>query len=282
MNTIGQLTEYAIRELKDTYNSYEVRSLCRIIFYDLLQYTNIDIHIKKNEILSESFAEKFTEIVRQLKTDRPIQYILGKTEFSGLTFQVNSATLIPRPETEELVLWVKEVLKPGHKLLDIGTGSGCIAISLAVLCPGTDIEGIDISSEAIRIAKQNAAFHQVEVNFHTADILHPGIYSGPEYDLLVSNPPYVRMSEKKEMHSRVTNFEPHTALFVPDTDPLLFYRQIALFGQEHLKTGGSLFFEINEALGQEMLHLLNNIGYTDTELKKDIFEKDRFVKAKKK
>lgn len=282
MNTIGRLTEYAIRELKDTYNSYEVRSLCRIIFYDLLQYTNIDIHIKKNEILSESFTEKFTEIVRQLKTDRPIQYILGKTEFSGLTFQVNSSTLIPRPETEELVLWVKEVLQPGHRLLDIGTGSGCIAISLAAFCPGIDTEGIDISPEAIRTAQQNAVFNQVEVNFHTADILYPETYSWPEYDLIVSNPPYVRLSEKKEMHPRVTDFEPHTALFVPDTDPLLFYRQIALFGQKHLKAGGSLFFEINEALGPEMLRLLEGTGYTDTELKKDIFEKDRFIKAKKK
>ncbi|MEG1738383.1 MAG: peptide chain release factor N(5)-glutamine methyltransferase [Odoribacter sp.] len=281
MNTIRQLSQYALQELKDSYPEYEIQCLCSIIYMDVLHFTNIDIHIRKNEILDESFINKFNEIILLLKSGHPIQYIIGETEFSGLKLNLNQSTLIPRPETEELVVWVKEAINSGQKILDIGTGSGCIAIALAKHCPEAQIVGIDISGEAIRVARQNAEKNQVGVQFMVRDILREECYHWGSYDIIVSNPPYVKESEKKGMESRVLDYEPHQALFVPDTDPLLFYRQVATFGQMRLKAGGLLFFEINEAMGKEMLALLENSGYREIELRKDIFGKDRMIKCKR-
>lgn len=279
MNTIRQLSQYALEELKDTYDTHEIRSICHIIFLDVLKYTNIDIHIRKNEILDESFVNIFFEIIRLLKTGHPIQYIIGETEFFGLKFRLNASTLIPRPETEELVLLSKDRLAPGRKVLDIGSGSGCIAISLASVCHEAHVTGIDIAEEAVEIARKNAIRNGVAVNFLIRDILHFDNDTWENYDLIVSNPPYVRNCEKQQMHPRVLDFEPHRALFVPDTDPLLFYRRIAEFGRKHLVPEGSLCVEINEALGQETAGLLEKLGYCNVIIKKDLFEKDRFILA---
>lgn len=279
MNTIHLLSQYALQELKDTYDTYEIRSLCNIIFQDVLQYTNIDIHIKKNEVLDESFVNNFFEIIRFLKAGQPIQYIIGETEFAGLKFRLNSSTLIPRPETEELVLLVKNHLIPGKRVLDIGSGSGCIAISLASMCPGAFITGVDIAPDAIAIARENAARNAVSVEFLIRDFLYFENDSWGNYDIIVSNPPYVRDCEKRHMHSRVLDHEPHRALFVPDSDPLLFYRKIADFGRQHLTPDGWLYFEINETLGAETANLLATRGYRNITIKKDVFEKDRFVSA---
>lgn len=279
MNTIRQLSQYALQELKDTYNPQEIQSICRIVFLDVLQYTKIDIHIRKNEILDESFVDKFFEIVRLLKIGYPLQYIIGETEFSGLKFGVNPSTLIPRPETEELVLLARERLAAGKKVLDIGTGSGCIAIALSAACPEAEVTGIDISPEAIETARANAVRNRVKAEFLIRDILHFETEAWQQYDLIVSNPPYVRESEKQEMQRHVLDHEPHRALFVPDSDPLLFYRRIAEFGCRYLASGGFLYFEINEALGKETAALLENYNYRQIHVVKDLFDKDRFVVA---
>ncbi len=279
MNTIRQLSQYALQELKDTYNPQEIQSICRIVFLDVLQYTKIDIHIRKNEILDESFVDKFFEIVRLLKIGHPLQYIIGETEFSGLKFGVNPSTLIPRPETEELVLLARERLAAGKKVLDIGTGSGCIAIALSAACPEAEVTGIDISPEAVETARANAVRNRVKAEFLIRDILHFETEAWQQYDLIVSNPPYVRESEKQEMQRHVLDHEPHRALFVPDSDPLLFYRRIAEFGCRYLASGGFLYFEINEALGKETAALLENYNYRQVHVVKDLFDKDRFVVA---
>lgn len=279
MNTIRQLSQYALQELKDTYNPQEIQSICRIVFLDVLQYTKIDIHIRKNEILDESFVDKFFEIVRLLKIGHPLQYIIGETEFSGLKFGVNPSTLIPRPETEELVLLARERLAAGKKVLDIGTGSGCIAIALSAACPEAEVTGIDISPEAVETARANAVRNRVKAEFLIRDILHFETEAWQQYDLIVSNPPYVRESEKQDMQRHVLDHEPHRALFVPDSDPLLFYRRIAEFGCRYLASGGFLYFEINEALGKETAALLENYNYRQVHVVKDLFDKDRFVVA---
>lgn len=279
MNTIRQLSQYALQELKDTYNPQEIQSICRIVFLDVLQYTKIDIHIRKNDILDESFVNKFFEIVRLLRDGHPLQYIIGETEFSGLKFGVNPSTLIPRPETEELVLLAKERLAAGKKVLDIGTGSGCIAITLSAACPESEVTGIDISPEAVETARANAVRNRVKAEFLIRDILHFETEAWQQYDLIVSNPPYVRESEKQEMQRHVLDHEPHRALFVPDSDPLLFYRRIVEFGCRYLASGGFLYFEINEALGKETAALLENYNYRQVHVVKDLFDKDRFIVA---
>lgn len=279
MNTIYHLSQYAVKKLKDTYTENEIRYICNLIFIDVLGYTNIDIHIRKNEVLDESFVNKFYEIVRLLESDVPLQYIIGSTEFSGLTFKLNSSTLIPRPETEELVMWIQEILNPGKTVLDIGTGSGCIAVSLAAFVPGIQVDAIDISRDAILYAGENARLNSASVNFSVRDILRYEQFSWRNYDVIASNPPYVRNSEKALMQPRVLNNEPHQALFVPDDDPLIFYRRIAAFGQEYLNPSGHIFFEINEALGEMTCRLMEDYGFTDIILRKDIHERDRFVRA---
>ena len=281
MNTMFDLQQYALQELKDTYTEHEIKVLCSLAFCKLLHCTNIEIHLNKYEFLAKSFIDKFLLVVEELKTDKPIQYILGETEFAGIDFQLNSETLIPRPETEELVMWIVESgVQPGASVLDIGTGSGCIIVSLGKLLKGVRLCGVDISPEAVRQAADNARRNGVEVKFEVRDILRYEEWEWPGFDVIVSNPPYVRESEKALMHDRVLNYEPSRALFVPDTDPLMFYRKIAEFGRDHLNRGGLLFFEINEALGKETVELLREMGYEDVELRKDINERERMVKAR--
>lgn len=281
MDTMFDLQQYALQELKDSYNEHEIKSLCSLIFCKMLHCTNIEIHLKKHEFLAKSFVDKFCAIVADLKTDKPIQYILGETEFAGVDFQLNSDTLIPRPETEELVMWMTESgLNSGMKVLDVGTGSGCIIVSLGKLVKGLLLHGVDISPEAVRLASDNARRNGVEVKFEVRDILRYEESEWPCFDVIASNPPYVRESEKALMHDRVLNYEPSRALFVSDDDPLLFYRKIAGFGLRYLKPGGWLFFEINEALGKETVHLLQDTGYREVELRRDINERDRMIRAK--
>ncbi|MCR9011701.1 peptide chain release factor N(5)-glutamine methyltransferase [Gabonibacter chumensis] len=282
MNTIFDLQQYAMQVLKDTYDEREIRSLCSLIFQYTLHYTNIEIHLKKHEQLDKSFINKFLQILEELKTDRPIQYILGETEFMGLCFKLNENTLIPRPETEEVVMRVVNsgICMP-IRLLDIGTGSGCIAIALAKQMEGLEAEGVDISMEAVRQAKENARINGVTVDFYVRDILRWREEKWPVYDVIVSNPPYVRFSERQFMHNRVLNYEPEQALFVSDEDPLVFYRTIADFAMSHLRSGGSLFFEINEALGNEMINLLSGMAYEEIKIEQDIHGKDRILWAKK-
>lgn len=281
MNTIRHLSQYALQELKDSYPEHEIQSICNVIYMDVLHFTNIDIHLRKNETLDESFINNFFEIVRLLKSGHPLQYIIGETEFSGLKFSLSSDTLIPRPETAELILWAKNYLGTHPKILDIGSGSGCIAITLAHDCPGATVTGIDISAGAMAIATCNAHRNGVQVEWLTRDILNYENDVWENYDLIISNPPYIRESEKPTMDSKVLAHEPARALFVPDNDPLIFYRRICEFGLDHLNAPGYLFFEINEALSTETVDLLETYGYHDVELRKDFYGKDRMVKGKK-
>lgn len=257
MNTMFKLQQYALQALKDTYSEHEIKTLCSLSFCKLLPGTNIDIHLKKYEFLDKSFIDKFMEIVEELKTNKPIQYILGETEFAGIDFQLNNDTLIPRPETEELVMWVVESgVYPGASVLDVGTGSGCIIVSLGKFLKDARLYGVDISPEAVQQAAENARRNGVKVMFEVRDVLHYENWEWPRLDVIVSNPPYVRESEKSLMHERVLDYEPARALFVPDGDPLIFYRKIAELGTRCLCSGGWLFFEINEALGKETVLLL--------------------------
>lgn len=224
-----------------------------------------------------------------LKKEQPLQYILGNTEFYGLPFNVNTHVLIPRPETEELVAWVLKQAKnreqtiENYRILDIGTGSGCIAVSLAKSLPKAKVYALDVSKEALKIAMQNAELNNVAIEFVEANILDMGAcdlgFKNLKFDIIVSNPPYVREQEKESMKPNVLNNEPHLALFVKDKDPLQFYKAITEFALGSLNEEGALFFEINEYLGNDMIQLLKKNHFDNIELKQDIFKKDRMVKA---
>lgn len=228
-------------------------------------------------------AERQNELdnaVQRLLKNEPIQHITGNVEFYGLSFKTDHRALIPRPETEELVDWiVRENSKPGLNILDIGTGTGCIAISLAKNMPDANVAAIDVSDEAIALATDNALLNRVEVNFLHQDILEQLL--DKTYDLIVSNPPYIPHNDKINMSANVLNYEPATALFVPDDDPLLFYRRIGELAIQKLSTGGSLYFEIHEAYGHEVRELLMDLGFGTVVLKKDLQGKDRMIKARK-
>ncbi len=226
------------------------------------------------------------DALNRLKQEEPIQYILGETEFYGLQFKVNNHVLIPRPETEELVEWViseSRDQKSEFRILDIGTGSGCIAIALAKNIPNAKVYALDISKEALKIAKQNAELNAVEVKFVEADILNVScdeyVSALQKFDIIVSNPPYVREQEKQLMKDNVLSNEPHLALFVKDENPLLFYNTISDFARATLNDKGMLFFEINEYLGNSMIQLLKEKRFKNIELKLDIFKKDRMIKG---
>ena len=279
--TLKELKSYFTEELSGLYPSEEMQSFFNILSEFFLKYTRFETVLKETEIISEENQQHFQNAITRLKQFEPIQYITGETEFYGLTFKVNQHTLIPRPETEELVSWVLEKLgnRPqhvSHEILDIGTGSGCIAISLAKNLSQANVSALDFSSDALQMAKLNAQTNCVPVDFFDMNILQakklPKIY-----DVIVSNPPYVRELEKDMMQPNVLSFEPHVALFVSDADPLLFYRKIAQLATQYLSPNGHLFFEINEYLSVSLTHLLESLGFKNIEMKQDIFGKDRMM-----
>ena len=211
----------------------------------------------------------------------PIQYVLGETEFFGLHFTVNDAVLIPRPETEELVQWMVEEIKHDSLILDIGTGSGCIAIALKHFLPDADVYACDIDEDSLEVATMNAENLGLKINFFPCDILKAE-KSDRKYHVIVSNPPYIPCSERKDVMNRVKDFEPERALFVEDSDPLIFYRKIAQFAQSNLFPGGNLFFEVHRDFGKACVQLLEDMSYVKIQLKKDIFGNERMVRAVKK
>lgn len=275
-----QNPKYFIKsELKDLYSPDEISSLTRLILEKEFAIPFADILACKFNHLSDAEMQKLTEIVGKLKNSEPIQYILGETDFFGLTFYVNGSVLIPRPETEELVQWVLESAenKP-IKILDIGTGSGCIAVTLAKKMPSAEVHAWDISEDALEVARKNAERNGVKVIFSKRDMLREPV-SDEKFDIIVSNPPYVTEVEKTEMQENVLNFEPHLALFVPDDNALVLYEKIANFALTNLNNGGQLFFEINRAKGADIARLLEEKGFKNIELRKDISGNERMVMA---
>ena len=284
MKTVKDVSAIFRNELAALYDTKEIDSLCMIVLADVTGTSSAKIKAFPELGIPAEQAERINKILIRLKAGEPVQYVLGHTEFYGLPFKVNPSVLIPRPETEELVEWA--ILSVGSSrltvgnILDIGTGSGCIAISLKKNLVDAQVSAIDISTEALKTGKENAELNDVNINFIEADILNQT--NSPltnHYTLIISNPPYVTLDDKKQMHTKVTDFEPHTALFVPENDPLIFYKAIADFALTHLKKGGLLFFEINESYGEQIVELLDNKLFKNIELRKDMSGKFRMVKA---
>ena len=280
---LSQLKINFIAQLQGVYDKEELHSFFYLLCDFFLQYSRFEVSMSQDTMVSETNIARFEKFLLRLKAQEPIQYILGTTEFYGLTFKVNEHTLIPRPETEELVDWVLSNLHDQDRvldILDIGTGSGCIAISLAKNIPRARVSGIDISEKTLEVAQENAVKNQVLVSFCKKDILQTTALKN-KYDVMVSNPPYVRQIEKKAMNANVLDYEPGVALFVPNEDPLLFYRKIARLAMMSLQTRGWLYFEINEYLSKEMDVLLKEIGFANIEIKKDFREVPRMIKCQK-
>ncbi len=278
-----QLLEFKnifFKELSDVYPQTEIQSFFNILIEFKLNLSRIEVALQPHFNIDKNELDFLQKALLNLKKQIPIQYIIGETEFYGLPFIVNKNVLIPRPETEELVSWIltSTPLSDQIKILDIGTGSGCIPISLAKNLPNAEIYALDISKEALKIAKKNALKNNVTIHFIEADILT--LNELPQYfDIIISNPPYVRELEKEQMRQNVLANEPHLALFVENENPLLFYDKIAELTKKYLTKNGKLFFEINQYLGNETIELLQSKGFKNIQLKKDIFEVDRMVKA---
>jgi release factor glutamine methyltransferase len=289
MKTIKDVSTAFKQGLISLYATQEIEAITLMVLTEITASSKAKVKAFPEKELSAGQSENLFHILSRLKTGEPIQYILGYTEFYGLTFKVNPSVLIPRPETEELVEWVLSEVKNQKskvKILDIGTGSGCIAISLKKNLPGANVSAIDISPGALQTTKENAELNEVDIDFIEADILSPNSLSHisdlrPHISIIISNPPYVTLDDKKQMHTNVTSFEPHTALFVPENDPLIFYKAIADFAADNLIPDGMLFFEINENLGKETVELLTGKGFKNIELRKDMSGRDRMIKATK-
>ena len=270
-----------IREaLHGSYTDAEALSLAKMLLVEVFGFSTLELYGGKDRGFSEKEQEVLSDIVCRLQNHEPIQYIIGRETFMGLVFEVNENVLIPRPETQELVNWILEDRRAdeGCKILDIGTGSGCIPISLAHFMSGAELEAWDISDGALDVARRNASQNEVKVLFRKQNVLEV-VPSSSCYDVIVSNPPYITEQEKVDMEANVLDWEPSIALFVPDTDPLLFYRKIAELGLEMLVAGGALYFEINRAYGEMMKTMLEDMGYNNVELRKDMFGNDRMIKA---
>ena len=281
IQTIKDIRSYLSRELEGTYPENETGAIATIIIRNVLVIRKLHEVYLTDQTVTGKQSAKIKSICRELKTGKPIQYILGETIFYDCPIRLNRSTLVPRPETEELVdLIIRE--NRGYKgtIIDFGTGSGCIAIALASNLPGSVVTGTDISVEALSIAYENAALNNVKVKFLQEDIFSPGSGQEDEAGIIVSNPPYVRNSEKQLMSKNVLEFEPQTALFVPDSDPLVYYTAILKKAARILLPGGMIYFEINEVMGKPMAELLESYGYTDIRIVRDINGKERIIKGK--
>jgi release factor glutamine methyltransferase len=282
IQTIKDIRIYLSRELEAIYQEPEINALSNLIIRSVTGVSKLhQLYMSEQRFNSEQ-AVRIIEITKELKQGKPIQYILGETSFYDCIIKLNSSTLIPRPETEELVhLVISENRDYIGDIIDFGTGSGCIAIALAANIQGSKVTGVDISEDAISIARENALLNNVTVSFLTGDIFNPAEIALPGAGIIVSNPPYVRNSEKKLMKKNVLDFEPHGALFVNDSNPLLYYRALLRIANNIHIAGGQLYFEINEALGDSMIRLLDSYGYSDIKILSDINNKDRIIKGSK-
>ena len=267
--------------LQTLYDTGEAKAIARTVLEVCFNLTMTDILCGKVTQLSANDQNKLKEILQRLLTGEPVQYVLGEADFGGKTFLVEPGVLIPRPETYELCEWVLE--ERGINILDIGTGSGCIAITLALGIPEAKVTAWDISDKALKIAAENAKRANVNVSFEKVDVLNTPLLNreglGVSLDIIVSNPPYILNKERARMERNVLDYEPELALFVPDDDPLLFYRAIARYAIRALKPNGRLFFEINPLCVNDLKQMLNNEGFSHTEVRNDQFDKQRFIKS---
>src|SRR6187431_2824118 len=282
--TLNEARTVLTKELKNVYENDELRNIIELVIEHITKMTRSEQVKNKVPYLTCTQLEDLDAITERLKKNEPVQYVLGEAWFAGMKFKVNKNVLIPRPETEELVDWmVKESEKlkvKSQNIIDIGTGSGCIPITLKKKLPEANVSAIDVCSEALFTATENAIELGAEVNFVLLDFLDEEKWKElGQYDIIVSNPPYVKQSEINAMHERVKEFEPHLALFVPDDDALLFYKKLSAFSTDHLKPKASLFVEINETLGEQVINLFRSAGFANIELRKDMQGKDRMVKS---
>lgn len=281
-NSIHAVRAYFKNELKDLFSERELKTIAQRFICKRLDWSITTYMISKDATVSESDLLFFRGAIKRLLAGEPFQYVIGETYFYNITLQTTSQALIPRPETEELVAWIlKELPNKPQRIIDVGTGTGCIPLAIKMDRPNDEVFGIDISDKAIKLAQENAHALNLDVTFDKYDILktenNPAI--NDFWDVIISNPPYIPEREREEMACHVLKYEPDDALFVPNETPLLFYERIAIFAKECLTQSGILYFEIHEDLGLETVRLLNSYGF-DTELKKDLQNKDRMIKAK--
>ena len=269
------------KELSDFYPQGELKVLVRMLLQQVAGWSLVDMLTHNDLTLTAAQQMQIADAVDRLKRYEPIQYILGAAEFDGMRLVVDARALIPRPETAELVLLLAETLSPDASVLDIGTGSGCIAVALARRLPQAQVSAYDVSPDALALAAENARNQGVKIDFRQVNILHDAPADAPVFDAIVSNPPYVTDSERASMEANVLDYEPALALFVPDDDPLLFYRAIADFAWTHLSIGGRLFFEINHRFAAEIVMMLRHKGFANCAVQHDAFGKERFVVAQK-
>ncbi len=277
-NKVSTLKEFAIQRIGEVYDTRESRNIVNEIFRHYLYLSSSDLIVKANDSISESQMLLVYKAVKRIANKEPLQYVLGKAYFFGMDLNVSPAVLIPRPETEELVRWILETINPNnhsvHSVLDIGTGSGAIALALKKAQPIWKVCGVDVSKEALQVAQRNSAELQLEVEWKEVDILNEKLPGG-NWNCIVSNPPYIPVSEGSEMRPSVVEHEPHLALFVPENDPLLFYRRILELAN-NCETVQQVFFEIHENYATETLALGESMGWKG-ELKKDLQGKERFI-----
>ena len=280
--TVQQAFLQLASELTGYYDEREAKEISHMTIEAITGYSKAERLLHKEELLTTKQEEKFLICSKELLKHKPVQYVLGKTWFAGMEFEVNESVLIPRPETEELTEWIISEHKENEQalsIIDIGTGSGCIAVTLKRMLPHNNISAIDISETALHVAKKNAHLNNTTVDFHLINFLEENERKKlGKFNIIVSNPPYIKYQEKSDMMQHVVNYEPHQALFVTDDDPLIFYRNIALFSKEHLHENGEIYLELNEMLGKETEVLFQSFGF-NTVLKKDMQGKDRMLKA---
>jgi release factor glutamine methyltransferase len=280
LHTVTDIRKLLRKELSDLYYEKEIDSVTNIIIKTIFGTNWLHQLSGKGPDIAPDIKSRILEIISELKTGKPVQYVLGETEFYGNVIRLNEHVLIPRQETEELAdLIIRENRDLRGRIIDIATGSGCIAITLAKNIPGAILTATDISAEAISLARENAILNSVNITLVISDLTGPLHESIMQADIIVSNPPYVRESEKKLMHRNVIDFEPHTALFVPDDDPLVYYRHLLDISRSALNRGGKVYFEINEAMGRDLVNLMNVSGFREIKLVKDLNGKERIIKG---
>jgi len=282
--TIQQSYKQLLFQLYEMYGDREAANIADIVIENITGFKKVDRLINKQFPLNEEQLQLLNDYTNELLKHKPVQYVLNEVWFAGMKLYVDENVLIPRPETEELVEWIVKTVASRKSqvasILDIGTGSGCIPVALKKKLLSVEVHALDTSEEALNVAKRNAAIQQTEINFHLLNILDKNLWRQlPKFDIIVSNPPYVTQGEASSMQKNVLQYEPHLALFVDDEDAMKFYKAIAEFGLYHLNNNGQIFFEINEMMGKQICDLLNQYRYLNIELKKDLQNKDRMIKA---